>query len=125
MKQHELLRSTIEAVIIRIFHNSKVISLTGDDLLVCHQITYWIFPLQKILVINTVTRTNSATPIDLQTLLVPWFCLFFTFIYILYVFQTHASHTPFNSFAGMGTYTYPLFVNFFAVKSYSVNSRGI
>ena len=30
-----------------------------------------------------------------------------------------------NSFAGMSTYTYPLFVNFFAVRSYSVNSREI
>ena len=25
----------------------------------------------------------------------------------------------------MGTYTYPLFLNFFAVRSYSINSRGI
>ena len=30
-----------------------------------------------------------------------------------------------SSFAGMGTYTYPLFLNFFPVKPYSINSRGI
>ena len=32
-----------------------------------------------------------------------------------------------NSYSGMGmgTYTYPLFLNFFAVKSYSISSRGI
>ena len=30
-----------------------------------------------------------------------------------------------NSFAGMCTYTYPFFLNFFAVKPYSISSRGI
>ena len=30
-----------------------------------------------------------------------------------------------NSFECMGTYTYTLFLNFFSVKPYSINSRGI